>query len=508
MNRKTWIAVGLFAALVVVTLVKQSAPPERGIERLSFSSLDTGAVDVLEISGQKPAVLKKSKGQWTVEGLGKDADSSLVDRAIKQLAEVNSSDLVTESSERFDEYEVNDEKGVHVVAKAGGKTVADLVLGSSAGGGTNILSDGKVFVVSGIYTSTFSKEADQWLDKRLFRGRKLDDLEKIELTLTDASGFSIAKKDGVWSLPEGFVTPEGFRFDKNAARNFASTLVNLRAREVLVDAPAVDPGLATSKDTFALTFSGGEGGKPATIRVTLGLEVPVPVSEGEEKKPDQVYIAVDTRPDEVVTLSTSQVKNLRRGLERVRDMRVMNLDATKVSALRIQEGNKKLEFEKKDGVWTLTKHSEKKPDGFELDPGAVDRRVRAVANARAARLADGVSARQAEMGRAVLGLTLEDGTSVELRLGKVFKNDSGREEVYVMGNADPLIYVGSSWLNSNLTGGLDKFKKLSQPPGGNALSNIDPKALQNLPPDVRKSLEQQIAQQQAQQRMLQQLQKK
>ncbi|MEL6547082.1 MAG: hypothetical protein AAFQ82_20820, partial [Myxococcota bacterium] len=58
---------------------------------------------------------------------------------------------------------------------------------------------------------------------------------------------------------------------------------------------------------------------------------------------------------------------------------------------------------------------------------------------------------------------------------------------------------------NNTTGGLDGFKKSAAPAGG-ALSGLDPAALQNLPPDVRRSLQQQMAQQAQQQQMMKQLQ--
>lgn len=508
MNRNTGIAVAVFAVLVVVALATRNGPPERGIERVNFSKLDPDAIDTLEITGENPVTLAKSDGQWKVSGFDKDADSSMVERALEQLTKVNSSDLVTDSSERFEEYEVNDEKGVSVVAKAGGKSVAEFVLGKAANSGAYVLVEGdKVFAAKGIYKNTYDREATKWLDRRLFRGRKIDDLEKVEVSLGDSPGFTVVKKDGVWGLEDGFALPDGFRFDKNAARNIASTLVNLRAREVLTQAPAADPGIASAKDRFALTFAEGENGPAGTVVLTLGGSVPLPVAEGEDKKPENVYAAVDARADEVVTILVSQAKNLRRGLDRLRDMKFMNFDVSKATALTIKDREKSLDFAKKDGAWTLVKHSEKTPEGFEFDPNTVDRWVRAIANARATSVAAAVTSAEAGLGRGgAVTITLEDGSKVTLNVGESFKDADDREQVYFGGNADKLVYVGTTWMKNNLTGGLEKFKKTEAPAPGGALSNLDPKALQNLPPDVRKSLEQQIAQQQAQQRMIQQMQ--
>lgn len=508
MNKNTGIAVAVFALLVVLALATRNGPPERGIERVNFSKIDTDAIDTLEIAGENPVTLVKQDGQWKVDGLAKDADSSMVERALEQLTQVNSSDMITDSSERFAEYEVDDEKGLGVVAKASGKTVAEFVVGKAANGGSHVLIEGgKVFAAKGIYKNTYSREANQWLDRRLFRGRKIDGLEKLEVSLAEGQGYTLVKKDGVWSVPDGAALPEGFRFDKNAARSIASTLVNLRARDVLTAAPAGDTGLAGAKDRYVLTFAATDDAPAGTFTLTLGGDVPVPVADGEDKAPENVYAAVDARADEVVTVLVSQAKNLRRGLDRLREMKFMDFDPAKATALSIKDAEKSLDFAKKDGAWTLVKHSEKKPEDFEFDPAMVERRVRAVSNARAASVVTDMTAASAGIGGGgTVSVTLEDGTSVALKLGQTFKDADDREQVYVAGNADDLVYAGTTWMKNNLTGGLEKFKKTQSPPPGGALSNLDPKALENLPPDVRKSLEQQIAQQQAQQRMIQQMQ--
>ena len=73
------------------------------------------------------------------------------------------------------------------------------------------------------------------------------------------------------------------------------------------------------------------------------------------------------------------------------------------------------------------------------------------------------------------------------------------------------MYTVNAYTKTNVTGLLDTFKKRDAGPGGpggpgGGLANIDPSALKNLPPEVRKSLEEQIKQEQQKQKLLQRLQ--
>ncbi len=502
MNRTTLVAVGVFVLLLVGVFATQRDTPERGIERVSFSSLEKDRVDVLEIRGPNEVTLTKNDGQWRVDGVGKDADASMVERALDQLMKVETSDLVTKSEKRFEDLGVSEEKGVKVVAKDGGKELASFILGNGASGGSYLRVDDRVFAAEGIYKGTYDREADSWLDRRVFRGRRIDDVEKLTVALQGQPPFDLVKKDGVWALGDGVQVPEGFRFDKNAARNVASTLVNLRARDIVLDGVVADTGLGEGADAFALTFAKGESNDAGTVTLRLGAAVP----QGEEEKdPGQVYAMVDARADEVITLLDSQAQNLRRGLDALRDLKVMDFDPAKATKLSIR-GEHRVDLEKKDGAWTLGAHSEKEPDDYEFDPASVMRRLRAVQNARATGVVTDMTLASAGLSRpsAEVVVTLEDGSTARLAFGTQFKDENERDHVYLTGNGDGLVYKTTTWVRDNTTKGLDSFKKQAAPAGG-AMSGLDPAALQNLPPEVRKSLQQQMAQQAQQQKMLEQL---
>ena len=109
--------------------------PERGITRISFSNLDTGPVDRVVVEGKNPIELKKVDGVWVLAD-GKRANQRSVERLLEALPNIQSSDLTTREEKRFAEFEVDEEKGSHVVAYAGSEVLVDFWVGKSASGGS------------------------------------------------------------------------------------------------------------------------------------------------------------------------------------------------------------------------------------------------------------------------------------------------------------------------------------------------------------------------------------
>jgi hypothetical protein len=101
-----------------------------------------------------------------------------------------------------------------------------------------------------------------------------------------------------------------------------------------------------------------------------------------------------------------------------------------------------------------------------------------------------------------VSVVFEDGKKAALVFGSEFK-DGDRDAVYARGNVDDAVYVVAKWTRDNLTGGLAGFKKRAEPEG---MPNLDPSAMQNLPPDVRASLMKQLEQKKREQEMLKQVQ--
>ena len=171
-------------------------------------------------------------------------------------------------------------------------------------------------------------------------------------------------------------------------------------------------------------------------------------------------------------------------------------------ALEIANGDDRLRFERNpDKTWKIAKATEKTPEGFELEPKAIEQRIVALRSLRATTVAPPGAKTGLDKPSATLTATDDKGQSVAAVFGADTKQDD-RDAVFARGNADEEAYVVAKFTRDNLTGGIATFAHQDQPPGGVAggpasgLGAIDPAALQNLPPEVRQQLLQQLVQEQ------------
>jgi hypothetical protein len=553
MKRSTLIVVGVFVLLCAGAIVVLTQKPERGMTRLSLADLPKDKVDRVVFSGKDAVELKKDHDTWKL-GNGKQADNAAVGRMLDALERVKSSDLLTNESKHFSEYDADDQKGTRLMAYAGGKVVADIVVGKNVSGGVAVRSGAGVFRVSSAAQATFVRTPGAWIEHKIFEDA-LTDATRLEVRVSGAPPYALVKNGSTWAIENPKVLPPGFRFDADAARSLVASFVNLRAK----DFEDKDPGVATtglddSADTLTLTLAPApatsegkaEPGKseatkaqatqpaPAVEATKSGrngaeavtAEAKAPAAEakaaasqakpaeaptvrtlvlrlGKAKADKDVYAKVDGR-DDIFTLHEYTAKSLRKSPLDLRDLRLMSFDKEKAQKLVVQDGKVALTFAKKNGAWELVKTSEPKPDGFELDTGAVERRLTSLASARALRVAEPKERSHSglEGSASRLTVTLEGGTTASLVFGHETK-DGDRDAVFVKGNADSASYLAAKWTRQSLLGGIATFKKQPEPQG---MPNIDPKALSNLPPDVRESLMKQLQQKKLEQQMLKQIQ--
>jgi len=514
MKRSTLVAIAAFVVLLVAALWVTSQSPERGIARFAFE-VPKDRVDRLVFAGKNPAELKKDGAVWKLAG-GRLADAAAVTRLVDALTSLKSSDQLTADSARFAEYDLDADKGTKVTAYAGSSKVAELTVGKPVSGGVAMLVDGKVFKVGGTSPGIFAKPAGGWIEHRLLDD-KLDDATRLDVKLAGAAPWALVKNNGAWVLEDPKALPPGFRYDPEAARSLVSTLVTLRARDFEDKDPGADAtGLGDAADTLTITFTPAPPGSkdeaaPVKPAAEPKKDAPPPVTrtlrlgkpKGDAK---DAYARLDGR-DDVFTVFEATARALRKTPVDLRDLKLMAFEPPRAQKLAVTDGQLSLTFAKKDGAWQLVASSEPKPAGFELDPSAVDRKVMAVAQARAVRIADAKDRAQTglEAPTARVTVTLEGGATASLLFGNEIKDGQG-EVVFARGSVDAEPYLVSKWIKQNLTSGLASFKKSEGwNGGGGGMPNIDPKALSSLPPDVRESLMKQLAQKQREQQMLKQI---
>lgn len=487
MKKSTLIALVVFLALGAGVALTKQGRTQRGITTVSFTDVDVDGIDRVTVAGEKPVELRKENGKWMLPN-GKRADAGAVARMLESIARVESSDLVTENPDRFADLEVTEEKGTKVQAFASGVNVAEFTLGKGARNGSYLRVRDSVYLVPRVYRGAFQRDESGWLERKLFADG-LDSVDRIEVALAGEAPYTLVKKGTDWVPGDDTHLPDGFRFDRTAARSLASSLVGAQAKDLLDEAP--DPaqaGLGEGADV--LTFHVSSDSVPRTLRL------------GKDAEGSTIYAKASTF-DETLTLPAYAAKNLRKSLQDLRDLSLMDFDAATAKRLELKNGDEHLIFAKVDGKWQL-EESSKQEENFELDPNQVARRIADVSRLRGVAFAadDG-----AELGEPSASVTITSAGDepIVLAFGKETKWED-QDAVIAEGNADGHHYLVPTRARDNVLRGLDSFRHQASPAG--ALGNLDPESLKSLPPEVREGLMKKIAEEKKKEEMLKALQKR
>ncbi|MDF1562475.1 MAG: DUF4340 domain-containing protein [Deltaproteobacteria bacterium] len=493
MSKQSLIAIAVFALLLGGVWLVNQQPAEKGISRISFAKVDPDAIDRLEVEGPEAVTLIRSGEGWKVDGKHR-ASKSAVDSALSVIPKITSSALITANPERFADYEVDAEKGNRVKASAGGKVVAEFVVGKAAEGGTHVRVGDEVFSVSGIYAYTFVRKTPQWYELKVFE-EKIDALSRVALGPVGAP-FALEKAEEAWRLAAEPAPdlPEGFRFDPAAAKSRVAALVNLRAKELVTE----DPGVAVTglgEGAARVSFTAGEQTRTLRLGQAAGEGGAV---YGQVEGGDTLYL-----------LHASNAEAFLAPVESLRLLDLMDFDPSIVRSLEIVDGAERTLLEKGEAGWAITESRPALADDFVFDPARVDQRLAALKNARALGLAEGEQLAAAEQALkkpvARVVLTFESGQQAELDLGAEQESEE-QKWIPARGNIDAGVYRLSPFLRRSLAGGGKSFEKVEAPagPGMGPMGGLDPETLKNLPPEVREALMKKMMEQQ----QLQQLQAK
>jgi len=539
MKKSTLISLAVFGLLLAMAVFVTTRKPERGMTRLSFADVKVDGADRITITGKNPVELVKRDGVWRLAN-GKLADAGAVTRLLESVPKMKSNDLLSADASKLTELELDAEKGSAVTVFAGKQKLAGFTVGKSVPGGLALSTDAGVFKVAGVAAMNYSKPAATWLEHKLFADKQ-DDVTRLEVRLAGERPYALVKKDNAWAPEDSKALPPGFRFDADAARSLVAGVVNARVKDFEeTDPGAPKTGLSDKSDVISFVVApaapaptddamkvdvaaapapGAEAAKADAVAAPApraeaakadAVVAPAPVTRtlrlGAVKPGDakDVYARIDGK-DELFTLADYTVKSLRKALVDLRDLKLMSFERATVEKLNIVDGKVNLAFEKKNNVWSLVKSAEPKPADFELDPSAVERRLSGIASARGTKVVVGNTRGDPGLAaaKAKVTVTQKGGATVTLAFGNTTKDDD-REVSFAKGNADGAVYFVPKWTRDNLLGGLATFK--TQATQGGGFEGIDPKALSNLPPDVRESLMKQIEQKKREQEMLKRLQ--
>ncbi|MDP7039259.1 MAG: DUF4340 domain-containing protein [Myxococcota bacterium] len=494
MQKSTIISILALVVLGLVVFSQEGQRQEKGIIRLSLKSLAMDTADKINVGGEKPIVLEKKNGVWVVDATIK-ANQKAATALLDALAKIESTSFVTAKKERYADFELA-EKGTLVEVAAAGKPLVFLTLGKSEAGKTYVLGTQGIFALKGFTKVTFEKARSAWLDLAIVQ-EDINAAQKLDVALAGQPAFSLVKADKDWTLAEGTMTPEGYRFDANAAKQMVSALARLRAKDILAKAPTPNvSGLGDEASSLTLALK-NEAGEAKEISVALGVPDAAGDVYGQMKGSTQVFV-----------LAKSSAQRLRKSIDDLRDLKLLEAQSDQLTRLELRDGKTKNVFAKVDNTWVVEKSSEKTGDDFEFDPAGVERRVGAILRLKADAFDPEMTMAKAGLLKPnksiVLGYT--DGTKIQLGFGKDVDATS-KQSFYASGNIDKYVYRISQNSANRLLGGLSTFKKTAPPPSmGGGLANIDPAQLANLPPDVRSSILEQIQAEKKKQEMMQRIQ--
>jgi hypothetical protein len=175
---------------------------------ISVSKDDVEKITKIEITSpnkddkDKPnAVTLEKKGEnWEVVApVSAKANAANVRSLLDNLKELKIKESIDRGQSAYEQYELTDAKGVHVVAWKGAEKAADLYFGKSGSRGQMARVAGKdgVFISSGYSSYLYNREVKNWRETSIL---KFEDANAIQVDITNKNGlFSFSKNGEKWS---------------------------------------------------------------------------------------------------------------------------------------------------------------------------------------------------------------------------------------------------------------------------------------------------------------------
>ncbi len=257
------------------------APKE--LDELEVTAAPEGAPGGPAVAPVHVKVQRADATSWkVVEPFADVASPDAMQQALEGLEFVQWKAQVADSVEAMGKLGCNDEKGVHVVARAKGQVVADLYVCGELDR-ARLASSSQIWEVSGLDRWRFAKAAAK--DWRHLVVVELPAQEVGRLRLTGAGGALDVSRPppddggvpGQWKIEAA--QPALASVDQDQLGQLVSRLGRLSALDVADGVSDADAGLAPPRATLeALTWGGGKGvklllGKPAGEAPDAGVYV-------------------------------------------------------------------------------------------------------------------------------------------------------------------------------------------------------------------------------------------
>jgi hypothetical protein len=226
-----------------------------------ITKIEVNTVDKDDKTKKTKVTLEKKGEDWVVTApVNAKANTSNVKSLVDNLKELKVKEVIDRTGGSYDQYDLTDDKAVHVVAFKGGDKAVDLFFGKSGSRGQMARIGGKdgVYIASGYSSYLYTREVKNWRETAIL---KFEDANAIQVEVTNKNGlFSFSKngdkwsgswtkrdKDGKLDKPE----KEWKKFDEGKIKDLLRAYKGLNAE---------DFGEAKDKDASGVDSAEKEGG--------------------------------------------------------------------------------------------------------------------------------------------------------------------------------------------------------------------------------------------------------
>jgi hypothetical protein len=347
----TLLAVVALAALAFGVLRSPEKGQRQGPPPRPIAQLKAADIAHLELTNEKQqkTVLEKSGSDWQVkEPAAWKADQAAVKQVLESLEKLAFTDTASETTAKHEELGVADGKAGRIVAKdAGGKTLADLLVGKAVSGSTMMRLPGKteVWQATGLYPYVIAREPKGWRDHTIF-DFPVNDVEKLQV-VAGADKLVLEKlpvekdkpNDIKWKVVEsaGAAPKAGDALDTQQATTAAQAIASLHAGDFLDDQKNDEALQKTARVAVTVTAKG----KPHTLFV-LG------------EKGDDVTVASSDSPL-VFTVKKYSLERIARTPVNYRDKTLAQVKEADLAAVDITAAGETTTLTNKEGKWSAGK---------------------------------------------------------------------------------------------------------------------------------------------------------
>jgi len=173
------------------------------LPQIGVAKDDVEKISKLEIkNADKSTVTLEKKGEsWEVTAPVKaKANATNVRSLLDNLKELKVKESIDRTAATYGQYDLTDEKAVHVIAsKEGGEKLVDVYFGKSGSRGQMMRTGGKdgVWVASGYSSYLYTREVKNWRETAVL---KFEDANAIQASIENKNGvFSFSKNGDKWA---------------------------------------------------------------------------------------------------------------------------------------------------------------------------------------------------------------------------------------------------------------------------------------------------------------------